>query len=89
LLKGKVKLGAIDAKKYEFIALRYDVRGYPTLKVFDGNNFEKYEGKRSVESLVKNGLALLEITKNPSNGFGIWKICLVLVATVVFILKCR
>jgi protein disulfide-isomerase A6 len=40
-LKGKVKLGAVDATVHTVTASRYEVKGYPTIKFFAGGKKEK------------------------------------------------
>lgn len=55
-LKGKVKLGAVDATAHSVYSNRYGVRGYPTIKVFsqgkkDGDSME-YDGGRTSGDIV-------------------------------------
>lgn len=55
-LKGKVKLGALDATVHSIMANRYGVRGYPTIKMFpsgkkDGDAME-YSGGRTSDDIV-------------------------------------
>lgn len=55
-LKGKVKLGALDATVHTVIAGRYGVRGYPTIKMFpagkkDGESVE-FDGGRTSDDIV-------------------------------------
>lgn len=55
-LKGKVKLGALDATVHTTIANQYEIRGFPTIKVFgagkkDGTA-EDYEGGRTLSDIV-------------------------------------
>lgn len=56
-LKGKVKLGALDATVHTVMASRYGVRGYPTIKYFpagkkDGSA-EEYDGGRTSSDIVQ------------------------------------
>jgi len=55
-LKGKVKLGAVDATVHTSIASRYDVKGYPTIKFFPGgkkgSDAEEYDGGRTAPDIV-------------------------------------
>ncbi|XP_013413636.1 protein disulfide-isomerase A6 homolog isoform X2 [Lingula anatina] len=56
-LKGKVKLGALDATVHTVMANRYGVRGYPTIKAFpagkkDGDTIE-YDGGRTASDIVR------------------------------------
>uniref|UniRef100_A0A0B7AR86 protein disulfide-isomerase n=1 Tax=Arion vulgaris TaxID=1028688 RepID=A0A0B7AR86_9EUPU len=56
-LKGKVKLGALDATVHTVMANRYGVRGYPTIKFFpsgkkDGESTE-YDGGRTSGDIVR------------------------------------
>jgi len=56
-LKGKVKLGAVDATVHQSLAGQYDIKGYPTIKYFPGgkkdpNSVEDYNGDRSKDGIV-------------------------------------
>ncbi|XP_047520088.1 protein disulfide-isomerase A6 homolog [Pieris napi] len=56
-LKGKVKLGAVDATVDQMMASRYQVQGYPTIKFFAGgkktsDSVEDYNGGRTSSDIV-------------------------------------
>lgn len=56
-LKGKVKLGALDATAYQSKAQEYGVQGYPTIKFFPGgvksrNDATNYDGGRTAADIV-------------------------------------
>eukprot|EP00736_Rhodelphis_marinus_P005282 Rmarinus@m.13252 len=57
-LNGLVKLGAVDCDKYRDLCGRYDVRGFPTIKVFPAdkkgreNPFD-YQGERRAGAISK------------------------------------
>merc|ERR1712079_328159 len=54
-LKGKVKLGAVDATVYQELAQQYGVRGYPTIKYFPAGKKgppEDYDGGRTASDIV-------------------------------------
>lgn len=54
-LKGKVKLGAVDATVYAALAQKYGVRGYPTIKYFapgGKSNPSDYDGGRTASDIV-------------------------------------
>jgi len=54
-LKGKVKLGALDATVHQQIAGRYQIRGYPTIKFFgpgEKQNPSDYDGGRTASDIV-------------------------------------
>lgn len=56
-LKGKVKLGSLDATAHPATAAKYNVRGYPTVKFFpsgrkDRSSADEYEGGRSASDIV-------------------------------------
>lgn len=56
-LKGKVKLGALDATVHTAIASRYQVQGYPTIKLFNSgkktsDSVEDYNGGRTSSDIV-------------------------------------
>lgn len=56
-LKGKVKLGAVDATVHTSLGSEYDVKGYPTIKFFPGgkksrSDAEDYNGGRTASDIV-------------------------------------
>ncbi|CAH0724569.1 unnamed protein product, partial [Brenthis ino] len=56
-LKGKVKLGALDATVHTVMASRYQVQGYPTIKLFPSgkktsDSVEDYNGGRTSSDIV-------------------------------------
>lgn len=54
-LKGKVKLGAVDATQFQELANRYGVRGYPTIKYFPAGSkldAEEYDGGRTADDII-------------------------------------
>lgn len=57
-LKGKVKLGALDATAHQSKASEYGVRGYPTIKFFAGgkksgpSDAQEYDGGRTASDIV-------------------------------------
>ncbi|CAK1601671.1 unnamed protein product [Parnassius mnemosyne] len=56
-LKGKVKLGALDATVHQAMASRYQVQGYPTIKLFPAgkktsDSVEDYNGGRTASDIV-------------------------------------
>ncbi len=64
-LKGKIKVGKLDATVHSRIANKYGVRGYPTIKIFppgpkSDNNIQEYEGPRDSSGIVNIALDKLE-----------------------------
>lgn len=56
-LKGKVKLGALDATVHQAKAGKYGIQGYPTIKFFppgrkDSSSVEDYTGGRTASDIV-------------------------------------
>ncbi|XP_001602967.1 protein disulfide-isomerase A6 homolog [Nasonia vitripennis] len=56
-LKGKVKLGALDATVHTIKASQYEIRGYPTIKYFapgkkDSDSVSDYDGGRISSDIV-------------------------------------
>lgn len=56
-LKGKVKLGALDATAHQSKAQEYGVQGYPTIKFFpggrkDSDSAQDYQGGRTASDIV-------------------------------------
>lgn len=54
-LKGKIKLGALDATVHQVMASRYGVQGYPTIKFFHRGDVEDYDGGRTASDIVAWG----------------------------------
>ncbi|CAG9117976.1 unnamed protein product [Plutella xylostella] len=66
-LKGKVKLGALDATVHTSMASRYQVQGYPTIKLFragkkSSDSVEDYNGGRTASDIV--AFALDKLAEN-------------------------
>lgn len=60
-LKGKVKLGAVDATVHQGLASKYGIKGFPTIKFFpggkkDSSSAEEYNGGRTADDIVQWGL---------------------------------
>jgi len=67
-LKGKVKLGAVDATQFGDLAGRYGVSGYPTIKYFPAGaklDAEEYDGGRTASDIVAWAEAKLEEFAEP------------------------
>ncbi|PZC76601.1 hypothetical protein B5X24_HaOG204369 [Helicoverpa armigera] len=63
-LKGKVKLGALDATVHQAMASRFQVQGYPTIKLFPSgkktaDSAEDYNGGRTASDIVTYALEKL------------------------------
>ncbi|CAJ0583598.1 unnamed protein product, partial [Mesorhabditis spiculigera] len=60
-LKGKVKLGALDATVHTVAAGKFAIRGFPTIKYFapgsDVNDAAEYDGGRTTSDIVNWALA--------------------------------
>ena len=57
-LKGKVKLGALDATVHTVMASRYGIQGFPTIKFFplgrkDWDSAQDYDGGRTGSDIVQ------------------------------------
>lgn len=63
-LKGKVKLGALDATVNTLKASKYEIKGYPTIKFFapgkkDADSVQEYDGGRTSGDIVNWALEKL------------------------------
>ena len=61
-LKGKVKLGALDATAHKNIASQYSVQGYPTIKFFPAgpkqrDSAQEFTGGRTKDEIVQWALS--------------------------------
>lgn len=52
-LKSKVKVGAVNCVDHPKMCDRYDVEGYPTIRMFVGTNSSEYEGEDTVSDISK------------------------------------
>ena len=57
-LKGKVKLGALDATVHTVMSSRYGIQGFPTIKFFPGgrkdwDSAQDYDGGRTSSDIVQ------------------------------------
>lgn len=64
-LKGKVKLGALDATVHAATASKYGVKGYPTIKYFGpgkktSSSAEDYDGGRTADDIVSWAMTKVE-----------------------------
>uniref|UniRef100_T1GI35 Protein disulfide-isomerase A6 homolog n=1 Tax=Megaselia scalaris TaxID=36166 RepID=T1GI35_MEGSC len=60
-LKGKIKMGALDATVHQSKAAEYGIRGYPTIKFFPAgkkskSDVQEYDGGRQASDIVSWGL---------------------------------
>ncbi|KAG2215096.1 hypothetical protein INT46_002928 [Mucor plumbeus] len=51
-LKDKVKIAKVDCTENQDLCQKYDVRGYPTLKVFRKGDTSDYKGARKADGIV-------------------------------------
>ena len=61
-LKGFVKVAAVDLtnKKNQALGEKYQIQGFPTIKVFSGGEASDYNGGRDANSLVKTAMRALQ-----------------------------
>lgn len=66
-LEGKVKVAMVDATVHKALADRYQVTGFPTIKVFgaDKSSPELYEGPRAAAGIVAAAEGLLKDMQTP------------------------
>ncbi|EPT25079.1 protein disulfide isomerase-related protein (provisional), putative [Toxoplasma gondii ME49] len=65
-LKGKVKVGKVDATVEKVLASTYGIRGFPTLKLFPAGEksvglVKDYEGARTTEALLKYAMEFFSV----------------------------
>ncbi|XP_054156568.1 protein disulfide-isomerase A6 homolog [Oppia nitens] len=64
-LKGKVKVGALDATVHTVTAGKYNIKGFPTIKIFSRGEVEDYEGGRAVNDIINTALDKLSENAPP------------------------
>ncbi|XP_071776349.1 protein disulfide-isomerase A6 [Centroberyx gerrardi] len=70
-LKGVVKVGAVDADQHRSLGSQYNVKGFPTIKIFGANKNkpEDYQGGRGSQAIVDGALnALRSLVKDRLSG---------------------
>ena len=69
-LKGSVKIGAVDADAHRDLGSKYNVQGFPTIKVFgfDKTSPKDYEGGRSAQNIVDSAKHHLKNLQNRREG---------------------
>ncbi|KAG5880025.1 hypothetical protein JTB14_032200 [Gonioctena quinquepunctata] len=57
-LKGVVKVGAVNVDEHKELGGRYEVRGFPTIKIFSANKYKPkdYNGERTARDIVEAAL---------------------------------
>jgi len=102
-LKGKVKLGAVDATVHQELAQKYGVRGYPTIKHFPAGpksgEPQEYDGGRTSDDIVSWALGkhvvnipapeLVQITKQSNIQDECEQKSLCVIAFLPHILDCQ
>lgn len=72
VLKGVVKVGAVDCDEHKNVSKMFGVTGFPTIKIFSGKESTVYKGERTAKAIaaaalekahekVTKGLALEEV----------------------------
>jgi protein disulfide-isomerase A6 len=72
-LRGIVKVGALDGTQYEKVMQKYQVKGFPTIKIFgaDKKNPVDYQGERKADAIVNEAMhTLSKIVKDRKGGKG-------------------
>jgi protein disulfide-isomerase A6 len=50
-------VGAVDCDEHKDIAGKYGVKGFPTIKIFNGKETTDYNGERTAKGIAESGLA--------------------------------
>lgn len=71
ILKGVVKVVAVDATQHESLAQKYQIQGFPTIKVFgaDKQKPADYAGQRTSDAIVSEAMrAANQLVKDRKSG---------------------
>lgn len=58
MLQGVVKVGAVNVDEHKDLGGKFEVRGFPTIKIFGDNKYkpEDYNGARTAKDIVETAL---------------------------------
>lgn len=70
ILKGVVKVGAVNTDRYDDLGMRFKLESIPTVKIFgsDKNNPKDYKGDRSGQALAEAAMAAVNKMVNAKLG---------------------
>lgn len=71
VLKGVVKIVAVDATQHESLAQKYQIQGFPTLKVFGADKHKPvdYAGQRTADGIIGEAMrATNQLVKDRKSG---------------------
>ncbi|CAI8055677.1 Protein disulfide-isomerase A6 [Geodia barretti] len=86
-LKGKVKLGVVDATVHKAVASRYQIQGFPTIKTWPAGSktaegFEDYSGGRTTSDIVQWALERWSAKLPPPEILQVVRLCVCVRACV-------
>jgi len=55
-LKGVVKVGAVNADEESSLGSQYNIKGFPTIKIFYGKKVDDYNGQRTSQGIIEAAL---------------------------------
>jgi protein disulfide-isomerase A6 len=67
-LKGVVKVGAVNADEENSLASQYNIKGFPTIKIFYGKKVEDYNGQRNSQGIIEAALKAVRSKVEAQSG---------------------